>query len=255
MRFVTVSSGQLVELGQWERGQRQSTTQRFSTGIPGLDDLMGPALSHCGVHELLYHPHSARPLLPAMLLARAASTPCTHSDSAFSAESAGAIVISDPQRRLYPPAAAQLGIPLSRLYLLYPRNREEELWALSECLASGGTTVVMAELGKLSQVEARRLQLAAERGQSLGLWIRPAGKVSSIYAAATRLLVEPLPIATTGCCQRWTITLLHGHGCQVGKRIVLEYNREEHTVHSTSELADRTAIAQTPGNAPDRIVA
>lgn len=250
MRFVTVSSGQLVEMGQWQ--QEAIRAQRFSTGIPGLDDLLGPTLTHSGVHELLYPTNNARPMLPAMLLARAAATP---PDATNSTGGAGAIVISDPQRRLYPPAAAQLGIPLSRLYLLHPKNREEELWALSECLASGGTSAVMAELGKLSQVEARRLQLAAERGGSLGLWIRPAGSISSAYAAAARLLVEPLPIATTGCCQRWTLTLLHGHGCQVGKRIVLEYNREEHTVHSTSELADRTTAAQAIGGQAGRIVA
>ena len=42
-------------------------------------------------------------------------------------------------------------------------------------------------------------------------------------------------------------TLLHGHGCQIGKSIVLEYNREEHTVHTTSELADREAAAEAVG--------
>jgi len=269
MKFLTVYSGQLVEVGQWQR--EAADGQRFSTGIPGLDELLGPGLTRSGVHELLYPANSARPMLPALLLARAAATAPRCGPAAvpvagaflagpagFAAHppdigenvgardtgGAGAIVISDPQRRLYPPAAAQLGIPLSRLYLLHPRNREEELWALAECLASGGTCAVVAELGKLSQVEARRLQLAAERGKSLGLWVRPAGTISSIYAAATRFLVEPVPATATGCCQRWRIQLLHGHGCQVGKSIVLEYNREEHTVHSTSELADRAGAAE-----------
>ncbi len=251
MKFLTVHSGRLVEMSQWQR--EAASDQRFSTGTSAWDELYGPSLRRSAVHELLYPAHSARPILPAMLLARAASaSPARISDGATPG---GAIVISDPQHHLYPPAAAQLGIPLSRLYLLHPGNREEELWALSECLASGGCCVVVAQLGKLSQVEARRLQLAAERGGSLGLWIRPAGAISSIYAAAVRLLVEPIPATVTGCCQRWTITLLHGHGCQVGKRIVLEYNREEHTVHSTSELADRTAIAQTSGGTTNRIVA
>lgn len=263
MRFITVTSGQLVEMGQWQR--EAANARRFSTGIPGLDEFLGPGLTRSSVHELLYPANSARPMLPAMLLARAAAAPTpsgtfTVGPAAFAAYSpastgskgSGAIVISDPQHRFYPPAAAQLGIPLSRLYLLHPKNREEGLWALSECLASGGTSAVVAELGKLSQVEARRLQLAAERGGSLGLWIRPAGPVSAIYAAATRLLVEPA--TATGCCQRWKIELLHGHGCQVGKGIVLEYNREEHTVHTTSELADRAAVAETSGSAT-RIVA
>lgn len=273
MRFITVTSGQLVEMGQWQR--EAANARRFSTGIAGLDELLGPGLTRSSVHELLYPANSARPMLPAMLLARAAAsraqaratvplsdTPsggiagfAAYSSAITGSDGSGAIVISDPQHRLYPPAAAQLGIPLSRLYLLHPKNREEELWALSECLASGGTSAVVAELGKLSQVEARRLQLAAERGGSLGLWIRPAGPISSIYAAATRLLIEPIPATATGCCQRWKIQLLHGHGCQIGRSIMLEYNREEHTVHTTSELADRPAVAETVGSATRRIVA
>jgi hypothetical protein len=157
--------------------------------------------------------------------------------------SAGVIVISDPKRKLYPPAAAQLGIPLARLYLLHPANREQELWAIGECLASAGVCAVVAELGAMNQVEARRLQLAAERGGSIGVFIRPSGKSSDIYAAATRMLVTPAP--ATAVAQRWKLEILHGHGCQVGKNVVLEYNREEHTVHTSAELADHKADEKT----------
>jgi hypothetical protein len=251
MKFLTVNSGRLVEMSQWQH--EAASGQLFSTGTSACDELYGPGLRRSAVHELLYPAHSARPMLPAMLLARAASESSNRTPDR--SPPGGAIVISDPQHHLYPPAAAQLGIPLSRLYLLHPKNREEELWALSECLASGGCCAVVAELGKLSQVEARRLQLAAERGGSLGLWIRPAGAISSIYAAAVRLLVEPIPATMTGCCQRWMIQLLHGHGCQVGKSIVLEYNREEHTVHSISKLADHQAAAEAIGGTTRRIVA
>lgn len=157
--------------------------------------------------------------------------------------SSGVIVISDPQHKLYPPAAAQLGISLARLYLLHPSSRQQELWAIGECLASEGVCAVVAELGTLNQVEARRLQLAAERGGSVGLFMRPAGKSSDIYAAATRILVTPAP--ATPVAQRWNLEILHGHGCQVGKSAMLEYNREEHTVHTSEQLADHKTAAKT----------
>lgn len=256
MRFLSVHSGQLVELGQWQRPN--AATRRVSTGISDLDALFGPAgLTRGAVHELLHQPHTARPLFPALLLARAVTqyairnTQSSPTPSCLSASvppclppEQGILLLSDPQREFYPPAAAQLGIPLSRLYLLHPRNREEELWAIAECLASAGVAAVIAPLGKLSQVEARRLQLAAERGEALGLFLRPFGPTSAIYAASTRLLVTPQPSADSR--QTWKLQLIHGHGAQLNRSLWLEYDHEEHTLHTSTQLADHQAPAQTP---------
>ena len=257
MKFITASSGQLVEQSPL---QRNAAGRRIVIGIAGLDELYGSGFVRGAVHELLHPLRSVKPTFPAILLAKSvmgAAQPTTimPHDSFLSPTPdlsqlpeqrpgempAGVIVISDPKRKLYPPAAAQLGIPLARLYLLHPTDRGQELWAIAECLASAGVCAVVAELGALNQVEARRLQLAAERGGSVGIFIRP--KSSAIYAAATRMLVTPA--APTAMAQRWNLQILHGHGCQVGKNVVLEYNREEHTVHTSSELSDHQAAAKT----------
>jgi len=77
----------------------------FKTGLELLDDLAGPqAFSRGAVHEILAEPNQALPFFFATLLARAAS-------------GERAIVWSDPQHLLYPPAIAAAGIPLDRLFL------------------------------------------------------------------------------------------------------------------------------------------
>lgn len=257
MKFITANSGRLVELSQWQQG---AASGALRTGIDGLDELYGNGgLIRGAVHELLYPPRGTKPMFPTMLFARAAADvkpreatgaflagPAGWKAEADALDNSGVIVISDPKKQLYPPAAAQLGIPLSRLYLLHPANRQQELWAIGECLASAGVAAVIASVSSLTQVEARRLQLAAERGGSVGFLMRPNGKVSDIYSAATRLLVTPAPATETS--QRWNLQLLHGRG-EVGKRIVLEYNREEHTVHTSAQLADHAALAPAKGRA------
>jgi len=258
MKFITAHAGRLVELSDWQ----QSAARRLKTGLRQLDDLYGAAgLIRGAVHELLHPARAARPMFPAMLLAKSAlvpepavpvsgvslaSLPSLKSNPP-DLHSAGVIVISDPRQQLYPPAAAQLGIPLSRLYLLHPRNHQEELWAIGECLASAGVSVVVASLGSLTQVEARRLQLAAERGGTVGLIIRPTGKTSEIYASVTRTLITPAPATATS--QRWNLQVIHGQGCQVGKGITLEYNREEHFMHTTSQLEHHKTVAPAKARA------
>lgn len=259
MKFITASSGQLVELEQWQRST--AAGGRISTGIEGLDGLFGPAgLLRGRVYELLYPPRGSSPLLLAVWLAKAAIWPADSAPPAgieglkspylagFSIgaepqtaprpEPTGVVVVCDPQKRFYPPAAAQLGIPLSHLYLLQPQNRQQMLWSLSECLASAGVCAAIADLGKLTQVEARRLQLASERGQAIGILTRPAGAASSIYAASTRILVTPMPTESAKI-QRWQLELLHGQADPKSQRLILEYNREEHTLRAASQLANR----------------
>jgi hypothetical protein len=93
---------------------------------------------------------------------------------------------------------------------------------------------------RLSRVEARRLQLSAERGGGVGLLLRPAGRaVSSEHAAVTRWLVRPAPGERT--VQRWSVQLIHGHGGRVGQAVILEYSRETNRVRAVEQLADRPA--------------
>ncbi len=151
----------------------------------------------------------------------------------------GAIAWNDPERELYLPAIAAAGIDLRRLILLRCDRRADQLWALAECLRCPGISATVGFIERLNQIEARQLQLAAERGGGVGIFMRPytPGK-SAAYAAATRWLIQPAP--GTDAVQRWSVELLHGHGGQLGKVLLLEVDRETHAMRASPPLADRS---------------
>lgn len=191
----------------------------FRTELAAFDDVVP---HHCiasgAVHELLTERCQPSPTWIATLLARAAS------------RDGGSVVWSDPHKKLYPPALADAGISLDRLIVLQPKNLNEELWAIAECLRCKAVRVTVAEVSRLTSVQARQLQLAAERGGGIGLLLRRVGKESAIYAAATRWMICPLP--GDKAAQRWKMELIHGHGGRVGDSVVLEVSRESNHVRA-----------------------
>ena len=210
----------------------------FTTGLAGLDGLTpaGGGFARGAVHEALADPgRGPLPRTFALLLARAA-VGCDGDHGG------GMVVWSDPAGDLYPPALAAAGLDLSRLLVLRPPGPREEVWAISECLRCPGVSAVVAAPPRLTRVEARRLQLAAERGGGVGLLMRAWGR-ADVYAAATRWLVTPAP--GDAAAQRWDVQLVHGHGGRVGASIVLEVCRETSAVRAVEQLADRPAATAT----------
>jgi protein ImuA len=178
------------------------------------------------VHELLWPRHAACPKSLALLLAKAAQ------------KNGGAVAWSDPERELHLPALSAAGINLRHLVLLRSENRNDQLWALAECLRCRGIGATVAFIQRLSRIEARRLQLAAERGGGIGLFMRPHSPgADTCYAAATRWLIEPAPGSDQ--LQRWSVKLLHGHGGQIGKVLLLEVDRETRALRASAPLANR----------------
>jgi protein ImuA len=228
MRMIASHRGQLQILNSQE--VVSAKTWGFTTTLAALDDVAGPkAFSRGAVHEILCENRQAPPLFFATLLARAAGGD-------------RAIVWSDPEHRLYPPAIAAAGISLDRLLLLRPKNEADELWALTECLRCCGVGVALACPKHLSTIEARRLQLAAERGGGIGLLLRPMSAAATPYAAATRWLVGSMPGERT--VQKWKVQLIHGHGGQVGKTVILEACRATNSVRAVETVGDRPVSAQ-----------
>jgi protein ImuA len=219
---------------------RQVPTRRrefFRTGWDAMDDLAPEGGLRCGAtHELLFDSGGSCPKLLALLLARAAQ-----------AAMDGVIVWSDPKRELNAAAASAAGIDLRRMILLRPSNAEQEISALGECLRCRGVSATVAGLNRLSGVEARRLQLAAENGGGVGIFLRPMSKsVAGNYAAATRWLVRSS--LENEESQSWIVELLHGHGGRIGSGgvasgagVLLEVDRETGDVRASAQLADRPA--------------
>ncbi|MCS7033380.1 MAG: hypothetical protein NZ561_05210, partial [Phycisphaerae bacterium] len=131
-----------------------------------------------------------------------------------------------------------------RLWILHPRDPFEELWALAECLRCRAVAATVALLpARLHRNDVRRLQLAAERGGGIGLFLRAIEPGSDIHAATTRWLVQPVRGEKT--VHRWKLTLLHGHGGQVGQSILLERTRENHLVRAVAELDGGSCVARS----------
>jgi len=213
----------------------------FRTDLDLLDELApGGAFQYGTVHELLSDPRSSLPKTMALLLANAAQR--QQGKNAGGAVG-GAVVWSDPQHQLYPPAlvagsSTGLSLDLNRLILLRCSNPADELWALAECLRCKGVSATIASLSRLTQLQARRLQLAAERGGGVGIFMRPFTQSQVPYAAATRWRVKP--VRGTNQIQRWSVELLHGHGGQIGQAVLIEVNRETRIVRASASVADRS---------------
>jgi hypothetical protein len=244
MQVVTCHDGKLQTLTSELAGRAGVASGRaperaFVTGLAALDALApGRALARGVVHELLHDPGHAAPQFLAALVARSAAV------------AGRAVVWSDPHRTLYPPALAALGVGLDRLYVLRPRSPADEAWAVTECLRCRGVGAVVAAPARVSRVEARRFQLAAEQGGTVGVLVRPLGRGTDVYAAATRWLVAPARGERT--VQRWTVRLVHGHGGRVGEVVLLERCRETHSVRAVEQLADRPAAPATATAPPRR---
>jgi protein ImuA len=204
-------------------------SNNFCTGLAELDQIAPVGAFQGGaVHELLVPRQAVWPTTIALLLAAAAK------------KTGGVVAWSDPQRELHLPALSAAGINLRNLILLRSAHRADQLWALAECLRCRGVCATVAFVERLNQIEARRLRLAAERGGGVGIFIRlHTPGVSGCYAAATRWLIQPAPGSDQ--VQRWKVELLHGHGGQIGKVLLLEVNRETRAVCASSPLADRPA--------------
>jgi protein ImuA len=279
MRLISCHNGQLLTIDTidscaavTQNSLLPAKIKLFSTTLPALDALLPAAgLMRGAVHELLWSAKSNKqdvndfkPFFFAAWLARAAikmrggtGVPFVKKKKTLYGRDAHAtskkpIVWSDPRNELYPPALGALGIPLDRLFLLKPKTPEDEIWAVTQCLACKGVGATVAAIPRLTRIQARRLQLAAERGGGVGLILRPHDPNltgSKEHAAATRWLIEPAQGERT--IQRWKIQLIHGHGGQTHRSVYLEYDRDcESGSDETDRVRATPILADRPPQAP-----
>ncbi len=120
----------------------------------------------------------------------------------------------------YPPAAVVWGLDLSQLLIVRPRKKADELWALDQALRCPAVAAVWSPLRELDSRAFRRLQLAAEQGRGLGLFLRPAAARNQPSWADVRLLVQPLAGEATN--RRLRVEVLRCRGGRAGARVELE---------------------------------
>ncbi|HEX3313411.1 MAG TPA: hypothetical protein VHR72_00915 [Gemmataceae bacterium] len=211
-----------------ERSHHEVGAVTWSTGIAGLDRLLpGAALKSGTLIEWLADGDGAGAATLALLSA-------VH----LLRETTGVLVVVDPSGEFYPPAAAQMGVPLDRLVVVRPRGVKETLWTIEQSLRSRGAMVVFASLDPLDGRVFRRLQLAAETGGGVGFLMRPLSCRVEPTWAESRLLVETVPIAGKSG-RRLRVTSLHGQ--DASGTVDLEVCDETGDVR----LAPRLASAKT----------
>jgi protein ImuA len=138
-----------------------------------------------------------------------------------------ALVVIDRERRFYPLAGAMNSI------LIRPQTQKDELWAMNQSLDCQGVGAVLCWPSKLDDRAFRSLQLAAERGGSVGLMVRPVSVRSQPSWSDVQLLVESLPGGRT---RRLRIEIVRCRKGSTGAREV-ELDDESRTLHLAPELA------------------
>jgi hypothetical protein len=94
-------------------------------------------------------------------------------------QSGGALVIADPQRQFFPPAAAAMGLKLDNMILLQTENDKELWWGIDQALRCPAVAAVWGWLDVIEERQFRRFQLSAESSGAIGLFLQP-------YAAARK---------------------------------------------------------------------
>ncbi len=162
-------------------------------------------------------------------------------------------VVIDWRQQFYPPAAAALGLDLKRLVIVRPQSLADRLWAIDQALRSPSIIAVIAEVEQLDDRAARRLQLAAESGGSLGLLVRNVHQRHQPSWAEIQWLVRPISRPTTHSPtihaavpaphRQLQLELLRVRGGHSGSRVHLQVNALNGRIEPATAAA--TALART----------
>ncbi len=179
------------------RGRSVARTEVIPTGFDALDEcLPGRGWPRTGLAEILV-PRFGVGELYLLMPALAA---LTHRSTAR-----WCVWVAPP---LDPYAPALLAHGVSLEHVLVARASmvsAADHWAFEQSLGSGACDAAMAWVRSLRAREIRRLQLAAERGRSLGVLFRSQSAARESSPAILRIALEPLP-------QGVRITLLKSRG-------------------------------------------
>lgn len=102
------------------------------------------------------------------------------------------VVLVGPAHLPYPQAWIAAGIDLRHLHIVRAEGRDA-LWATEQCLRSGSCGAVVCWPRNADDRALRRLQVAAETGQTLAFAYRPLEEAVNPSPAALRLAVDAQP--------------------------------------------------------------
>jgi hypothetical protein len=101
------------------------------------------------------------------------------------------IVFVHPPYIPYAPALLSAGLPLPRVLWIDVSDDENAHWAAEQTLREGAAGAVLLWSQALADRPLRRLQLAAETGESLAFIYRPVATLQNASPAALRIVLRP----------------------------------------------------------------
>jgi protein ImuA len=206
---------------------------QISLGLPVLEDLFPEKQLPAGsLMELLSAAEGSGVWTLAFFMAR------------HVCEKGRALVVADIQGSFYPPAAAKLGIDLHRLIVLRTSKPRDLYAGVEQSLRCTAVGAVVAWFDRLSSVDGRRLQLAAEAGGGIGFFLRPASASRAPSFAAIRLLITPAAPSVQNN-RRITMEIVRCRGGKAGQSVQLEIDDETGHVHVLPEVAVATPVLRT----------
>lgn len=246
------------QLRRIEHSQPKRAPARLvSTGLSVLDDLLPDGGIQPGsiIEWLSPGPGSGAATLAFVI-------------AAWQMRDGGTLVVIDPQAKFYPPAAANLDIDLDRTIVVRPGNTKDTLWSLEQTLRCASVAVAICHLDHLDDRVFRRLQLAAETGGGLGLFLRPDRYREQPSWADVRLRVRgqggersvissqrgkksahfsPLTSPPFPYERLLQLELLRSHNSNDNKTILIGIDDETGSVRLVSELASATSLPRAAG--------
>jgi cell division inhibitor SulA/protein ImuA len=173
------------------RGTRVARAEVLPSGFGALDErLPGGGWPRSGLIEILVSRFGVGELT--LLLPLLATLTCS--------PLARSCVWVAPPFEPFAPALDAYGVALDRILVVrvpmaHKRLRRGSLdailWAFEQSLGSGACDLVMAWAKRPRPKEIRRLQLAAERGRTLGVLFRPAQAARESSHATLRMAIQP----------------------------------------------------------------
>jgi protein ImuA len=196
-----------------EAGERRVSAV-LPFGLPEVDArLPGGGLALGALHEVAGGANGAVNAAAAALFA-----------AGIAARTKGPVLWCVLRQDLFAPSISQAGLAPDRVVYAEAEDEQAVLACFEEGLRHGGLGSVIAEIGRLSMTNSRRLQLAAEGSGTLGIALRRWRRQSDAVdfgqptAAATRWRVTalpstPLPVPGVGRA-RWHVELIR---CRAGE--------------------------------------
>jgi hypothetical protein len=169
------------------RGRSAARTKTLPTGFAALDEgLPGGGWPHAGLIEILPTCFGAGEL---SLLLPALAAMTRRPEARWCAWVA-------PPLQPFAPALARHGVALERVLVVNTpkkvvKGKSPVGWAFEQTLRSGACDIALAWLRSALPRQIRRLHLAAERGDTLGVLFRPREAARDSSPAVLRVAVEP----------------------------------------------------------------